>query len=151
MLRTTPVLQMCKADLANWCVPYTINCRNITRTTNTPITRTPTGLVSNAIIPRKDMSKMEETSAQKVGMREDREKKTCESYTSWERCYGTKNQIVRRMGLDGYVQWTSLSPPSYNGAETRRHRQFQDHMQRYWWQPRYKRRSRSWRSHLKSS
>jgi hypothetical protein len=48
----------------------------------TSLTRTPTGLASNAITPRKDASETEETSAQKLGTREDREKKTCESYTS---------------------------------------------------------------------
>jgi hypothetical protein len=89
MLITTPVLQMCRADLANWCVPYTINWRIITRITNTPMKRTTTGRALNATSPRKDVSEMEETSAQKVGTREDSEKKTCESYTSWERCYGT--------------------------------------------------------------
>jgi len=44
--------------------------------------RTLTGLASNAISPRKEVSEMEEISAQRVGTREDREKKTCESYTS---------------------------------------------------------------------
>ena len=44
--------------------------------------RTLIGLASNAISPRKEVSEMEETSVQKVGTREEREKKTCESYTS---------------------------------------------------------------------
>jgi len=68
--------------------PRTINWRLITSTTNTPITRTPMGHASNAMSPMKDMSENEERSMQKVGMRDDREKKTYEPYTSRERCYG---------------------------------------------------------------
>lgn len=55
-----------------------MNWRTITRITNTPITRTATGLASYAISPKKNMSEMEEISMQKVGMREDSEKKTYE-------------------------------------------------------------------------
>ena len=59
-----------------------MNWSNITKTTNTLIMRTLTGLASNATSPRKDVREMEEISAQKVGTREEREKKTCESYRS---------------------------------------------------------------------
>ena len=48
---------------------------------------TPKGLASYATSPTKNRSEMEEISVQKVGMREDSEKKTYEPYTSWERDY----------------------------------------------------------------
>ena len=63
----------------NWMV--------ITKTTSIPITRTPTGDASNATTPRKVMSEVEDTSIQKVGMRDDKEKETWEPYTSRERYY----------------------------------------------------------------
>jgi hypothetical protein len=59
----------------------------ITKATNIPITRTPTGDASNATSPRKDMSEMEDTTMQKVGMRDDKEKEAYEPYTSRERYY----------------------------------------------------------------
>jgi hypothetical protein len=76
---------MCNADAENRCIPYTINWRSIIRTTNTPITRTPNGHASYATSPRKAMREMEDNIMQKVGMREDKEKKANESYTSRER------------------------------------------------------------------
>ena len=82
-----PALQKYRADVANRCVPYTINCMDITKSTSIPITRTPTGDASNATTPRKVMSEVEDTSMQKVGMRDDKEKETYESYTSQERYY----------------------------------------------------------------
>ena len=45
------------------------------------------GLASYAASPRKVMSEMEEIAVQKVGRHEDNEKKTYESYMSWERYY----------------------------------------------------------------
>ena len=45
------------------------------------------GLAPYATNPRNAMSEIEETSVQKVGMREDREKKTYEPYTSREQRY----------------------------------------------------------------
>ena len=54
----------------------------ITRTTNTIITRTPVGDALNVVSPRKNISDMEDTSMQKVGMRDDKEKETYESHTS---------------------------------------------------------------------
>jgi hypothetical protein len=64
--------------MVNWSV--------ITTATTTPTTRTPMGHVSYAMSPMEVMNKMEDTIAQKVGIREDREKKKCEPYTSRERC-----------------------------------------------------------------
>ena len=75
---------MCKADPAKWCVPHMMNCIDIVRTTNTTTTRTPAGDAWNVVSPRKDMSKMEDTSMQKVGMHNDRENEMYESYMSWE-------------------------------------------------------------------
>ena len=51
------------------------------------------GLAPYATSPRNDVSEMEETSVQKVGTREDREKKTYEPYTSRERRYALRNNI----------------------------------------------------------
>ena len=59
----------------------------IARTTNTTITRTPAGDASNAVSPKKAMSELEDTSMQKVGMRDDKENETYESYRSRERHY----------------------------------------------------------------
>jgi hypothetical protein len=85
--------------------PYTMNWRIITRTTNTPITRTPTGHASNAMSPRKDMSEREEISMQKVGMRDDKEKKVYEPYMSRERYYEQQYQSGNlRLSLEGYTQ-----------------------------------------------
>jgi hypothetical protein len=56
--------------------------------------RTLTGLASNAISPRKDVSEMEETSVQKVGTRDYREKNTYESYTSRELTKSTPTTII---------------------------------------------------------
>ena len=52
------------------------------------------GHASNATSPRKNMSESEERSMQKVGMRDDREKKTYEPYTSRERSYKQQYQCV---------------------------------------------------------
>ena len=65
-----------------------MNCIVIARTTNATITRTPAGDASNAVSPRKDISEMEDTSMQKVGMRDDKEKETYERYMSRERYCG---------------------------------------------------------------
>ena len=109
--------------------PYTINWKVITRTTNTPIKRTPTGHASNAMSPRKDMSEREEISMQKVGMRDDKEKKVYEPYTSRERYYEQQYQSGNlRLSLEGYTQWMSSGLPNYNGAKTIHHRLFQGHM-----------------------
>jgi len=48
---------------------------------------TPAEDPSYTMIPRKAKSDMEDTSMQKVGMREDREKKAYEPFTSRERYY----------------------------------------------------------------
>jgi hypothetical protein len=50
------------------------------------------GLAPYAISPRKDRSEIEEISVQKVGIREDKEKKTYEPYTSRERRYEQRDQ-----------------------------------------------------------
>jgi len=93
-------LQMCEADVKNQWVTYTINWRNITRTTNVPITKTPTGHASYAMNPREAVSDTEDRSIQKVGMREDKEKKTYEPYMSRERHYEQQYQqpVGRRLG-----------------------------------------------------
>ena len=82
-----PALQTCREVAANRCAPYTINCMVIPRTTSIPITRTLTGDASYVMRPRKVMSEMEDSTMQKVGMRDDKEKETWEPYTSRERYY----------------------------------------------------------------
>ena len=91
---------MRNANATNRCIPYTINWGFITRITTTPITRTPTGHASYATSPRKAIREMEDNNMQKVGIREDNEKKAYESYTSQERCYSKQryNHPVRRKG-----------------------------------------------------
>jgi len=69
----------------------------ITRNTNIPITKTPTGDASNAMSPRKTMSEMEDTIVQKVGMRDDKEKEVYESFMSRERYYEQLYQRVRTL------------------------------------------------------
>jgi len=96
-------LQMCKADVKDQCAPYTRNWRVITRTTNNPTTRKATEHPSYATSPRKTISEMEDTSMQKVGMREDNEKKPYESYRSRERHYERRYQLLRRR-VPGYAQ-----------------------------------------------
>ena len=64
-----------------------MNCMVITRTTNIPIAKTPTGDALNAMSKRKAMSVMDETIVHKVGRRDDKEKEMYESYTSRERYY----------------------------------------------------------------
>ena len=128
-IERVPALQTCREDTANWCVPYTINWMVITRTTSIPITSTPTGDASNATIPRKVMSEIEDTSMQKVGMRDVKEKETYEPYMSRERYYEQLCQHVRsRSGV--YAQWKSPSPPKYNGAGTISYRKYQGRMRR---------------------
>ena len=100
-VESTTALQMCKVDIKSQRVPYAINWRNITTTTNPEITRTPTGPASYAMSPREAMSEMEDTTRQKVGMREDKEKKTYEPYTSRERCYEQQCQYVKRLRRAG--------------------------------------------------
>jgi len=51
-----------------------------------------------AMSTRKAMNEREDTSMQKVGMREDNEKKTWESYTSRERRYEQRYQHASRLG-----------------------------------------------------
>ena len=48
----------------------------IIKNTITPITRTPVGPASYATSPMRAVSETEDTNMQKVGMREDKEKKT---------------------------------------------------------------------------
>ena len=103
-IEIAPALQTCREDVANRWAPYTINWMVITRTTSTPITSTLTGDASNATRPRKDMSEMEDTTTQKVGMRDDREKETYEPYTSRERYYEQLYQRVRMSRSGVYVQ-----------------------------------------------
>ena len=62
------------------------------------------GDASNAVSPRKDMSEMEDTSMQKVGMRDDNEKETYEPYTSRARYYEQLYQHARRSGSRVYAQ-----------------------------------------------
>ena len=54
--------------------------------------------------PRKDMSEMEEISVQKVGIREESEKKTYEPYTSRERCYEPHYEHLRWLGSEMCAQ-----------------------------------------------
>ena len=129
-IEIAPAFQTRREDAANRCAPYTINWTVITRTTSIPITRAPTGDASNATSPRKAMSEMEDTSMQKVGIRDDKEKETCESYMSRERYYEQLYQRARRLGSGMYTQWKSPNPPNYNGSETIYHRQSQGHTQR---------------------
>jgi hypothetical protein len=56
-----------------------MNWRTINNTTSTPITRTPVGHTSYATSPRKAMREMVDNNMQKVGIREDKEKKIYES------------------------------------------------------------------------
>jgi hypothetical protein len=76
-----------------------INWTVITRTTSIPIMRTPTGDASNAKSPRKVMSEIKDTSMQKAGMRDDKEKEMYEPYTSRERYYEQLCQRVRKVGV----------------------------------------------------
>ena len=103
-IEIAPARQMCREDVANLCVPYTINWMVITRTTSVPIKSTPTGDVSNAMSPRKAMSEMEDINMQKVGMRDDNEKETYEPYRSRERYYEQMYQRVRRSRSGVYTQ-----------------------------------------------
>jgi len=73
-----PLVQIRKANIAQRCGPPIENCSTVARNNKTPITRTPNGLASYAMSPRKDINEMEDISVQKVGMREDSEKKTYE-------------------------------------------------------------------------
>jgi hypothetical protein len=76
-----------------------INWRIITRITSTPITRVPTGHASYATSPRQAIREIEDNNMQKVGMRDDNEKKAYESYTSLERYYSEQRyQDVGRPG-----------------------------------------------------
>jgi len=50
------------------------------------------------------MSEMEDTSMQKVGMRDDNEKEMYEPYTSRERYYNQLYQRVRRLRSGEYAQ-----------------------------------------------
>jgi hypothetical protein len=95
-----PAFQTRREDVANRCVPYMINWTVITRTTSIPITSAPTGDASNATSPRKIMSEMEDTSMQKVGMRDDREKETYDPYISRERYYEQLYISVRGGGRE---------------------------------------------------
>jgi hypothetical protein len=103
-IQTAPACQTCREDVANLCIPYTMNWMVITRTTSIPITSTPTGDASNATSPRKAMSEVEDTSMQKVGMRDDNEKETYDPYTSRERYYEQLYQCVRRSRSGVYAQ-----------------------------------------------
>jgi len=71
-----------------------MNWRAINNTTSTPITRTPMGHTSYATSPRKITREIVDNNMQKVGMREDKEKKMYESYTSRERCYSEKLNVI---------------------------------------------------------
>jgi len=84
-IRFLPAVQMCNANAENRCIPYMINWRSIIRTTNTQITETPMGHTSYATSPRKTTRDMVDKNIQRVGMREDKEKKAYESYISRER------------------------------------------------------------------
>ena len=60
------------------------------------------GHTSYATSPRKTTSEMVDNNMQNVGMREDKEKKAYESYTSRERYYSEQRyQYVRRLGQKG--------------------------------------------------
>jgi len=102
-VQSATALQICKADGKKSRVPYAINWRNITRTTNAVITRTPMGPASYAMSQRAVTSEPEDTSMQKVGVREDKEKKTYEPNTSRERRYERRYQH-EEVGLLRYAQ-----------------------------------------------
>jgi hypothetical protein len=93
-IESIPALQMRNADAANWCTPYTMNSRAIKDMTTTPITRTPMGHTSYATSTRKAMRETVDNNMQKVGMREDNEKKTYELYTSRERYYNEQLNVI---------------------------------------------------------
>jgi len=75
-------------DIAHRCIPYTTNWRIIIKITNPPITTTPMGHAWYATITKKAIREMVDNNTQKVGKREDKEKKKNESYTSRQRYYG---------------------------------------------------------------
>ena len=72
-----------------------MNSRAINNMTSTPITRTPMGHTSYATSTRKVMKEMVDNNMQKVGMREDKEKKIYELYTSRERYYNEQLNGIR--------------------------------------------------------
>lgn len=59
------------------------------------------GLAPYAMSPKNDMSEMEETSVQKVGTREDTEKKTYDPYTSRERRCEEQYQHIKCCDRNG--------------------------------------------------
>jgi len=60
--------------------------------------------LSYAMSPRKAMSEVEDTSMQKVGMHEDKEKNMYEPYMLQERHYEQWDQHVRKLGSVKYTQ-----------------------------------------------
>ena len=78
-----------------------MNSRAINNMTSTPITRTPMGHTSYATSTRKAMREMVDNNMQKVGTREDKEKKKYEPYTSRERRY---NEQLNAIGM-----WVEVS------------------------------------------
>ena len=58
------------------------------------------GHASYATSPRNAMREMEDNNMQNIGMREDKEKKTYEPYTSWERSYSDHDISMQWWGPD---------------------------------------------------
>ena len=71
-----------------------MNSKAINNKTTTPIVRTPIGHTSYATSPRKAMRERVDNNMQKVGTREDKEKKTYELYTSRERYYNEQLNVI---------------------------------------------------------
>jgi hypothetical protein len=71
-----------------------MNSRAINNMTSAPITRTPMGHTPYATSARKAMRERVDSDMQKVGMREDKEKKIYELYTSRERYYSEQLNVI---------------------------------------------------------
>ena len=71
-----------------------MNSRAINNMTRTPITRTPMGHTSYATSTRKAMRETVDNNMHKIGMREDKEKKRYELYTSRERYYNEQFNVI---------------------------------------------------------
>ena len=71
-----------------------MNSRAINTMTSTPITRTPMGHTSYATSTRKVMRERVDNNMQKVGMCEDKEKKTYELYMPRERYYNEQLNVI---------------------------------------------------------
>jgi hypothetical protein len=83
-----------------------MNWRAINNMTSTPITRTPMGHTSYATSTRKVMSERVDNNMQKVGMCEDKEKKTYELYMSRERYYDEQFNVINVWVVSSVKRYT---------------------------------------------